>query len=175
MPGKSTRSPKSKKQRDTTTDSTDAIAVLENDHRDVETLFERYDAADGVSDRRELARAICIALKVHATIEEQLFYPAAMEATGQSDLLLEAMVEHASAKDLIAQIEAGSPDDPLFSARVTVLREYVAHHVSEEEDELFPLCRDSGMELTALGDALLLRKQALLAGMAVPNPVLLLL
>jgi hemerythrin superfamily protein len=152
----------------------DAVTLLEGDHRAVEALFEQFDEAAGASEQRELALAICAALKVHAAIEEQLFYPAAMAATGEADLLQEALVEHASAKDLIAQIETGNPGEPLFAARVTVLGEYIAHHVAEEEDELFPKCRKSDMNLDALGELMLLRKQALVAGMALPNPFLLL-
>jgi hypothetical protein len=151
----------------------DAIALLEADHREVDELFARFeDAGDNAGEKRALANAICAALKVHARIEEDLFYPAALVATGADDLLKEAQVEHCSAKDLIAQIEAGAPGEPLFDARVTVLGEYVRHHVEEEEDELFPLCRESDMDLPALGAAMLRRKMELTKGVTVPNPVL---
>ena len=95
------------------------------------------------SDRRSPSE-ICVTLTVHATIEEELFYPAAREAEVETDLLDEAEVEHASAKDLIAQIEGMGPDDELYDAKVTVLGEYIDHHVKEEEGEMFPKCRKAG-------------------------------
>ena len=118
------------------------------------------------SEREALATEICRWLTVHATIEEELFYPAAREAEVDADLLDEAEVEHASAKELIAQIEAMSPDDDLYDAKVTVLGEYIDHHVKEEEGELFPKCRKSDMDLEGLGEALAARKQELTAEMA---------
>lgn len=149
----------------------DAIDLLEADHRQVEELFDRYDHAD-FADKRALASAICVALKVHARIEEDLFYPAALAATGATDLLAEAQVEHGLARELIAQIEQGQPGEPLFDARVRVLGEYVGHHMIEEEDEIFPLCREAGLDLVALGRDLAERRRALLHGLAAANPAL---
>ncbi len=100
---------------------------------------------------------------VHAQIEEEIFYPAAYEALDDDDLLDEAEVEHASAKYLIAQIEASSPSEPLFDAKVKVLGEYVDHHVQEEEKEMFPECRASDMDLKALGEQLRARKKEISA------------
>lgn len=151
----------------------DAIDLLEADHRQVEELFDRYDHAD-FADKRLIAEAICTVLKVHAQVEEELFYPAAAEATGAFDLLAEAKVEHATARDLIAQIELGYPGEPLFDAKIRVLGEYVDHHVIEEEDELFPLCREAGIDLAALGQAIARRRQQLMIGLAATNPVLVL-
>ena len=139
----------------------DAIALLKADHREVKTMFEQYDKSEEDVQKAELARKICAALTVHAQIEEEIFYPAAYEAIEDDDLLDEAEVEHASAKDLIAQIEAGSPGDPLFDAKVKVLGEYIDHHVKEEEGELFPECRSSGMDLKALGEQMKARKMEL--------------
>ena len=149
----------------------DAIALLEADHREVAGLFDAFENARGDGRKRELAQAICAALKVHARLEEELFYPAAAAAIEDTDLLDEAQVEHASAKDLIAQIEAGAPGEPLFDAKVMVLGEYVHHHVAEEEGEIFPDCRAAGLDLVALGERMALRKQELTIGFAVPNPV----
>ena len=101
-------------------------------------------------------------LTAHATVEEEIFYPAAREAIGEEDLLDEAEVEHASAKSLIAQIEASGPDEALYDAKVTVLGEYIDHHVQEEEGEMFPKCRESAMNLKALGASMATRKQQLL-------------
>ena len=150
--------------------SADAIALLTADHAEVDRLFERYERlaeADAAADEREtLARQICSLLTVHAAIEEEIFYPAAREACDEDDLLDEAEVEHASAKDLIAQIEEMDADDDLYDAKVKVLGEYVRHHVQEEETEMFPQCRSAKMDLQALGARLAARKQELKSGLA---------
>jgi hemerythrin superfamily protein len=101
-------------------------------------------------------------LTVHATIEEELFYPAARENSTEQDLLDEAEVEHASAKDLIAQIEGMDAGDELYDAKVKVLGEYIDHHVKEEE-ELFPKVKRAKLDLEALGGELAARKQELQA------------
>lgn len=150
----------------------DAIALLEADHREVEALFEKFEAATGDASKHDLANAICVALKVHARLEEELFYPAAFAVLKGKSLIDEARVEHASAKDLIAQIEAGAPGEPLYDARVKVLAEYIDHHVTEEEDEIFPQCARSKMDLKKLGALMKLRKQELMTGFAVSNPIL---
>jgi len=102
---------------------------------------------DQSPDRQALAQRICRMLTVHATIEEEFFYPAARRAGVDPDLLDEANVEHASVKTLVAQIESASPDDRLYDAQVKVLGEYVRHHVEEEEGELFQKCRQKKMDL----------------------------
>ncbi len=147
----------------------DAIGLLATDHREVHRLFEDYqDLVDGDAEgaeRQTLAERICTMLTAHATIEEEIFYPAARQALDEDeDLLDEAEVEHASAKDLIAQIRAMGPDDDLYDAKVTVLGEYVDHHVQEEENEMFPKCEQADMDLDALGERLAARKQELLGG-----------
>ncbi|MGZ8259120.1 MAG: hemerythrin domain-containing protein [Caldimonas sp.] len=147
--------------------SNDATALLKRDHAEVKKLFKEYeklaeDEAEG-EERQALAEQICTMLTVHATVEEEIFYPAAREAEVESDLLDEAEVEHASAKDLIAQIESMSPDDELYDAKVKVLGEYVEHHVQEEENEMFPQCRKAGMDLNELGRQIEERKSELMA------------
>ena len=144
----------------------DATLLLMRDHAEVKKLFKQYEkladaAADG-EERRALAQQICAMLTVHATIEEEIFYPAARDAEIDSDLLDEAEVEHASAKDMIAQIEGMEPDDALYDAKVTVLGEYIDHHVQEEEGEMFPKCRKAGMDLADLAQQLSARKEELL-------------
>ena len=146
---------------------TDATVLLQRDHADVKKLFRQYEKlahqeADG-QERQALAMQICQMLTVHATIEEEIFYPAAREAEVEEDLLDEAEVEHASAKDLIAQIQSMSPDDELYDAKVTVLGEYVDHHVEEEENEMFPKCRRAKMDLAGLAEQLADRKAELMA------------
>jgi len=152
--------------------SADAIALLEADHREVEQLFGEFEGATGDARKRQLANAICVALKVHARIEEELFYPAAYAVLGDKGLIEEAQVEHATAKDLIAQIESGAPGEVYFDARVHVLAEYIDHHVAEEEEEIFPQCRKSKMDLVQLGAVMAMRKQELMAGFVVSNPAL---
>jgi len=153
-------------QATATAAKTDATALLERDHAEVKKLFKQYEKlaeaeAEG-EERQALAERICAMLTVHATIEEEIFYPAAREAEVEEDLLDEAEVEHASAKDLIAQIQSMSPDDELYDAKVTVLGEYVEHHVQEEEGEMFPKCRRAGMDLAGLATALAERKAELM-------------
>ncbi len=150
----------------------DAIALLEADHREVENLFEQFEQATGDATKRDIAISICVALKVHARLEEELFYPAAYAVLDDKSLIDEAQVEHASAKDLIAQIEAGAPGEAFYDARVRVLAEYIDHHVTEEEEEIFPQCRGSSLDLNALGADMAMRKQELLTGFTKSNPVL---
>lgn len=167
MPTKSTRAkPKTgaratRRGKATARRPQDAIALLKADHREVKAMFQEFEKVEEDAEKLALATRICAALKVHAQIEEEIFYPAAYEALEEDDLLDEAEVEHASAKDLIAQIEASSPSEPLYDAKVKVLGEYIDHHVQEEEKELFPECRDSDMDLKALGEQLRTRKAEL--------------
>src|SRR5687767_5638922 len=107
----------------------DAIALLKADHRQVEDWFEQFEKTRSDERKGELARQICAALTVHATIEEEIFYPAFLEATEEEDLHHEAEIEHNGAKKLIAEIEASGPDDEYYDARVTVLSEMIKHHV----------------------------------------------
>jgi len=144
----------------------DAIKLLKADHKDVSELLEKYENGRLSKDRKmAVAKQICLALTVHAQIEEEIFYPAAREASIRDgeDLLDEAEVEHGSIKELVAAIENGSPErDELFDARVKVLGEYVKHHVKEEENELFPKARKSDMDLEDVGTRLAARKEELM-------------
>ncbi len=141
----------------------DAIALLKADHKEVKQWFEDFEEASGDNEKAALAQKICKALEVHTRIEEEIFYPAARRATGDNDLLDEATVEHAGAKELVAQIKSMKPGDPLFDAKVKVLGEQIDHHVQEEEGELFPEARSAKMDLAALGEQLAARKKALMA------------
>jgi len=151
----------------------DAVDLLTDDHLEVSSLFKRYeklaDKKGAAEQRRELATQICEMLKAHTRIEEEIFYPAARGAGVDADKLDEAKVEHASAKDLIAQVEAGNPDDDLYDAKMTVLREYIQHHVVEEHTEMFPQCRRKGMDLIGLRAELEARKASILPGSASPT------
>jgi len=143
----------------------DATALLAKDHKDVKALFKRYEklakAEADAGEREELAAQICEMLEAHTTVEEEIFYPAVREAQVDADLLDEAEVEHASAKDLISQIRSMSPDDDLYDAKVTVLGEYVNHHVEEEEGQMFPKARRAKVDLEGLGEQIRSRKEAL--------------
>jgi hemerythrin superfamily protein len=132
-----------------------AITMLTEDHAKVRKMFKQFEKmkedADE-SEKAELVGQICTELKLHAQLEEECFYPAAREALEEQDLLDEAEVEHASAKDLIAQLESMQPCDELYDAKVTVLGEYVEHHVKEEEKQMFPKIRKAKLDLEELAE-----------------------
>ncbi|QUT04243.1 hemerythrin domain-containing protein [Sphingobium phenoxybenzoativorans] len=142
---------------------TDAIALLKADHRKVEELFEKFESAsDG--KKQAIAQQICVELKVHTSIEEEIFYPA-FRGKIEDDTLDEAYVEHDGAKVLINDIEAGSPGDDFYDAKVKVLSAEIKHHVHEEEmpsEGMFAQCRATDVDLVALRDAMMARKQELL-------------
>lgn len=142
---------------------TDAIALLVADHKRVKKMFKTFEKMkeDGApADKQALAQQICDELTLHTQVEEQIFYPATRESIDDDDMLDEAEVEHASAKDLIAQIQAGDPSDPKWAAKVTVLGEYVDHHVEEEENEMFRKARKAKMDLESLGQQIAAMKQS---------------
>jgi hemerythrin superfamily protein len=139
----------------------DAIALLKEDHRTVEKLFKDFETAKGEGRKQKLAQQICLELSVHAQIEEELFYPAC-EGKIEEDLLKEAYVEHDAAKILIAQIESGDGEsDDFFDAKVKVLSEEIEHHIEEEEGDLFKQVRAADIDLKALGEQMVARKQEL--------------
>jgi hemerythrin superfamily protein len=146
--------------------SIDAIAMLTDDHREVKELFEQFAAlGENAGDRKKIiADEICTSLTLHAMVEEEIFYPAVRAAAKEADDLVdEAEVEHASAKDLIAQILEMDPDDELYDAKVKVLGEQIEHHVKEEEEEMFPLAKKAGLDMLALADEMLGRKEEISA------------
>lgn len=133
----------------------DAIALLVHDHREVKKAFKKYESLGEKAfvSKKKLADQICLALTKHTVIEEEIFYPAARKALGHSaDLIDEALVEHASAKDLIVQIQSMSAEEGLFDAKVKVLSEQIDHHVAEEENEMFPKMRTTKLDLVELGE-----------------------
>ncbi|HEU4550371.1 MAG TPA: hemerythrin domain-containing protein [Rhizomicrobium sp.] len=142
--------------------SPDAIALLKADHRKVEEMFEKYESAR--SRKAEIAHQICLELSIHTLLEEEIFYPACREAGVESDMMDEANVEHDGAKTLIAELEAGSPEDEYYDAKVKVLSEEIKHHVKEEEKPggIFTQARKAGMDLDALGERLAARKKELM-------------
>jgi len=142
----------------------DAISLLKADHKAVDQMFKEYEAlkTGGKAAKVRVAMQICDALTVHATIEEEIFYPAArLHGAEVRDLVDEAAVEHQTLKDIIARLRAAPSSDPLYDAGVKVLSEYVKHHVKEEENELFPKVRKSNADLVAIGERLAARKAEL--------------
>jgi hemerythrin superfamily protein len=144
----------------------DAISLLKADHRQVEAWFKQFGNTDSKQRKGTLAGRICEALKVHTTIEEEIFYPAFLRATEDKEIHHEAEVEHNGAKKLIAEIEDSNPDDEYYDAKVTVLREMIKHHVKEEEQPggMFAEARRADMDLESLGEQLRARKQELQNG-----------
>jgi len=145
--------------------SKDAVALLKADHRKVEKLFESFKSAKQSDRKMKLAQEICTELMIHATIEEELFYPAC-KGEVDDDMMAEAYVEHDGAKVMIAEILASSPDDRFFDAKVTVLSEEIKHHVKEEEapsEGVFAQAKKAGLDVDDLGARLLARKQELIA------------
>jgi hemerythrin superfamily protein len=142
----------------------DAFSLLTADHKLVKSLFKEFDTIkdEGDDDQKAaLVENICNELKVHAQIEEEIFYPAVREATDAEDLMDEADVEHASAKQLIAQLEQLQVGADHYDATVTVLGEYIDHHVKEEEGEMFSKARKADIDSAALGEEMALRKAEL--------------
>jgi len=154
-----------------TSRAADACSLLDADHRSVKKMFKEYEALmeskakSATQKKRDLANQICLELSVHAQIEEEIFYPALRGAIKETDLLNEAEVEHGTAKDLISQIETGDVDDEMFDAKVTVLGEYIDHHVKEERTEIFVKARASKLDLVGMRAQLEARKEELLAEM----------
>ena len=143
----------------------DAIALLKADHRKIEDLFAQFEAAKGDGKKQVVAEQIRMELTVHTKLEEDIFYPAC-EGAVEDDLLKQAYVEHDGAKVLINDILAGGPDDTFYDAKVTVLAEEITHHVKEEEEPgkgMFAQARAAEVDLVALRDAMLARKEELMA------------
>ena len=142
-----------------------AIEMLKEDHAKVKKAFKEFETLDREDTEacRQLVQTVCDDLKVHTTLEEEIFYPAVREAIEDEDIMNEASVEHETAKMLIEQLENMEPDDPNYFATFTVLGEYVMHHVKEEEGEMFPQAKKAGIDLEALGERMQDRKSELLA------------
>jgi hemerythrin-like domain-containing protein len=158
--------------RSTSRISTNAIAILKADHAKVKKMFkdfERLHDAGSDDEAQTVAKQICNELTIHATVEEEIFYPDVRAAIDDGDLMDEAEVEHASAKDLISQIESMEASDDKYAAKVIVLGEYINHHVKEEHDEMFPKARKAKVDLKSLGARILSRKQELKAEMGIAD------
>ena len=139
----------------------DALKLLKQDHEKVKKAFKKFEKMDHESNAaQQLATQTIADIKLHAAIEEEIFYPAVREAIDDDDLMNEAVVEHKTAKQLIQDLEGMQPDDPMFAASFTVLGEYIDHHVKEEEGEMFKEARKAKVDLVALGEQIAARKQS---------------
>ncbi|MGQ3053485.1 MAG: hemerythrin domain-containing protein [Roseateles sp.] len=146
----------------TSTHQQDAIAMLKEDHKKVSALFEEFEKARSVNRKKQIVATICQELTVHAQLEEEIFYPAFKAALKDKELVPEATVEHASVKDLIAQVRDQEPSGEDYDAKVKVMGEYVKHHVKEEQNEMFAKAKKSRLDLLELGRQMAERKQQLL-------------
>jgi hemerythrin superfamily protein len=162
----------STKKPSTESKAQDAVALLTADHKKVKALFSQFKKlreSGGSDEKSAIVEQICTELKIHTTIEEELFYPAVRAAIDDADLMDEALVEHAGAKELIAQLEDADPAEELYDAKVTVLGEQIDHHVEEEEGEMFPKAKKSKLDTSALGAKMLDRQMELKAEMGVSD------
>ena len=158
-------SPTPKKNAPSTTKTQDATALLRADHKSVSALFGEYEKARAKTKKKNLVTQICNALTVHAQIEEEIFYPAVKKALKDTKLVPEATIEHATLKELIAQVKDVEPDGEMFDAKIKVMSEYVKHHVKEEQNEIFPKAKATKLDMMELGARLEARKEELMASL----------
>jgi hemerythrin superfamily protein len=145
----------------------DVIVLLKNDHDEFKRMFKQFDKLAEKGDTKakvKIANQVCAEIIAHSMAEEEVFYPGARSATEDDAMINEGIVEHDNAKDLIAQIQDMDPADPMYDAKVTVLGEYITHHVDEEEEEMFPEVRKSKeLDLRGLAVIFTARKKEILA------------
>ena len=141
----------------------EATALLRADHKRVSALFEQYEGTRSAAKKKTLVSTICLELSVHAQVEEEIFYPAVKAALKDKEMVPEATIEHATLKELIAQVKDKEPDGEMFDAKIKVMSEYVKHHVKEEQNEMFPKARKTRLDMNALGAQMAARKEELLA------------
>ena len=158
-----TASKKASTKRTTSPKAQEATAMLRADHKKVSGLFDDFDKARSTKRKKAIVSEICAELTAHTAIEEEIFYPAVQAALKDHELVPEANVEHASVKDLIAQVQGVEPDGDMYDARVKVMGEFVKHHVKEEHTEMFPKARKTKLDLVALGAQMQARKTELLS------------
>lgn len=143
----------------------DALELLKADHEKVKSLFREFESLKGNDDederKSELVDELCYELTLHTMLEEEIFYPVVRSAINDDDMMDEADVEHAGARELISQLEVMYPGDDHFDATVTVLGEEVAHHIDKEESDMFEAARSTGIDLDDLAEQLSARKEEL--------------
>lgn len=145
---------------------TDAIALLKADHAAVKKLFEKFESATAPAVKLKIARQAANELRVHAAVEEEIFYPAALAALEEEDedteIMEESEEEHRVAKTLIEELSHIKPGEEHFESKFIVLAENIRHHIKEEEDEMFKDIRKTDLDLRALGEQMLARKKELM-------------
>ena len=141
----------------------DAIALLRADHKRVAALYDQYDKTRSQARKKALVATIVQELSIHAQVEEEIFYPAVKAALKDKELIPEATVEHASLKELIAQVRDKEPDGEMFDAKIKVMSEYTRHHVKEEQTEMFPKAQKTKLDMKSLGAQIAARKEELMA------------
>lgn len=159
----SSKSASKSTQRTSSKSANDALHILKEDHQKVIDLFDEFEqmkSEESTDDeaKQMLVETACAELTIHAQVEEEIFYPAARDAIDDMDMLDEAEVEHASARQLISELAAMQPGDDLYDAKFTVLGEYTKHHIQEEEKELFPKLKKADLDLEELGEEIRQRK-----------------
>src|SRR5688500_18904988 len=142
--------------------SNPAVALLKEDHDRVKALFDDFESAKSKPSKRKIVREALVELKVHAAIEEELFYPAVRKAIGK-EIMNEADEEHHVAKLLIAELDTMDGSESHFDAKFIVLAENVRHHIQEEENEMLPKAKGLTLDFDALAEAMQRRKDVLLA------------
>jgi len=157
------KAPAASKKTGATAAGPDATALLRADHKRVSALFDAYEGARSVAKKKAIVASICLELSVHAQVEEEIFYPAVKAALKDKEMVPEATVEHATLKELIAQVKDKTPDGEMFDAKIKVMSEYVKHHVKEEQNEMFPKAKKSRLDMNALGAQIAARKDELMA------------
>lgn len=156
-------SAKNQEEKSSSSKALDATVLLKTDHKRVSELFADYEEANSVKEKSQIAQQLCNELTVHAQIEEEIFYPAVKKALKDKELIPEATVEHATLKSLVAQIEEEEPGGEMYDAKIKVMKEYVKHHVKEEQNEIFPKAKSTDLDMKALGAKLSKRKEELIA------------
>lgn len=141
----------------------EATTMLRSDHKHLNDLFSQYEEMKSASQKKALVAKICAEFKIHAQLEEEIFYPAVKKALNDDEMIPEGLVEHATISNLIGQVEGKEPDGEMFDAKIKVMAEYVKHHVKEEQQEMFPKAKASKLDMRDLGAKMASRKTELLA------------
>jgi hemerythrin-like domain-containing protein len=152
--------------------ASDALDLLKAEHQKVRNLFLEFESLKGLDDederKSELVDEICYELTVHTMLEEEIFYPVLRSAIDDDEMMDEADVEHAGARELISQLEVMYPGDDHFDATVAVLGEEIGHHIEREEGELFEAARGAGIDLVGLAGQLAARREELEEDLSAP-------
>jgi len=137
-----------------------AIAILLKDHDNVKDLFDKFEKAKSTGEKEKIIAAALMELKIHAVVEEEIFYPAVRQHVGK-DLMNEADEEHHVARVLIAELDRDGRANDHRDAKFTVLAESVRHHIKDEESEVLPKAKELKIDFEALGERILARKASL--------------